>query len=146
MTYLIARELWRVAMGGMAAYPPMVMAAVCVMIEAERTTYRKMVGDQDEADKNPLQNHDSTLLRTDPGVVPDTGAPDSHLLGGCRSLAYSSTRFSYLRFVRWFDVRADRFQIVRDDRRTRREPGQDCIANAAGDAIRSVFCPTPLNA
>ena len=31
-------------MGGMAAYPPMVMAAVCVMIEAERTTYRKMVG------------------------------------------------------------------------------------------------------
>ena len=31
-------------LGGMAAYPPMAMAAVCVMLEAERTTYRKMVG------------------------------------------------------------------------------------------------------
>ena len=32
-------------------------------------------------------------------------------------------------------------QIMRDDRRTRREPGQDYAANAAGDAVRSVFCP-----
>ena len=31
-------------LGGMAAYPPMVMAAVCIMLEAERTTYRKMAG------------------------------------------------------------------------------------------------------
>ena len=30
---------------------------------------------------------------------------------------------------------------MRDDRRTRREPGQDYAANAAGDAVRSVFCP-----
>ena len=30
--------------GGMTAYPPMAMAAVCIMLEAERTTYRKMVG------------------------------------------------------------------------------------------------------
>ena len=30
--------------GGMAAYPPMTMGIVCVMLEAERTTYRKMVG------------------------------------------------------------------------------------------------------
>ena len=29
---------------GMTAYPPMAMAAVCIMLEAERTTYRKMVG------------------------------------------------------------------------------------------------------
>ena len=32
-------------------------------------------------------------------------------------------------------------QIMRDDRRTRREPGQGYAANAAGDAVRSVFCP-----
>ena len=31
-------------LGGMAAYPPMTMAAVCIMLEAERTTYRKMAG------------------------------------------------------------------------------------------------------
>ena len=74
-------------LGGMAAYPPMAMAAVCIMLEAERTTYRKMVGDaqeqpchgdQDGADKNPLQKHDSAFLRADPGVVPGTGAPDSY--------------------------------------------------------------------
>ena len=29
---------------GMAAYPPIAMAAVCIMLEAERTTYRKMAG------------------------------------------------------------------------------------------------------
>ena len=31
-------------LGGMAAYQPTVMAAVCIMLEAERTTCRKMVG------------------------------------------------------------------------------------------------------
>ena len=31
-------------LGGMTAYPPIAMAAVCIMLEAERTTYRKMVG------------------------------------------------------------------------------------------------------
>ena len=45
-------------------YSLMPMAAVCIMLEAERTTYRKMAGipkeqprhgDQDGADKNPLQ-------------------------------------------------------------------------------------------
>ena len=30
--------------GGMAAYPPMAMTAVCIMLEAERTAYRKMAG------------------------------------------------------------------------------------------------------
>ena len=30
--------------GGMTAYPPIVMGIVCIMLEAERTTYRKMVG------------------------------------------------------------------------------------------------------
>ena len=28
----------------MTAYPPGAMAAVCIMLEAQRTTYRKMVG------------------------------------------------------------------------------------------------------
>ena len=31
-------------LGGMTAYPPMSMATVCIMLEAERATYRKMVG------------------------------------------------------------------------------------------------------
>ena len=31
-------------LGGMAAYPPMAMATICIMLEAGRTTYRKMVG------------------------------------------------------------------------------------------------------
>ena len=29
-------------LGGMAVYPSMAMAAVCIMLEVERTTYRKM--------------------------------------------------------------------------------------------------------
>ena len=49
-------------LGGMTAYPPMAMAAVCIMLEAGRTTYHKMVGhsqeqprhgDQDGAEENP---------------------------------------------------------------------------------------------
>ena len=33
----------RPGLGGMAAYPSGAMAAVCVMLKAERTTYRKIV-------------------------------------------------------------------------------------------------------
>ena len=49
-------------LGGMAAYPPMAMVAVCVMPGAERTTYpqdgghaqeQPRHGNQDGADKNP---------------------------------------------------------------------------------------------
>ena len=32
------------SLGGMASYQPGAMGIVCVMLEAERTTYRKMVG------------------------------------------------------------------------------------------------------
>ena len=31
-------------LGGMTAYPPKAMAAVCILMEAEMKTYRKMVG------------------------------------------------------------------------------------------------------
>ena len=31
-------------LGGMKAYRPNAMAVVCIMLEVERTTYRKMVG------------------------------------------------------------------------------------------------------
>ena len=34
----------RPRLGSMTAYPPGAMAAVCIMLEAQRTTYRKMVG------------------------------------------------------------------------------------------------------
>ena len=31
-------------LGGMTAYPPKAMAAVCILMEAEHKTYRKMAG------------------------------------------------------------------------------------------------------
>ena len=34
----------RPGLGGMTAYPPRAMATVCIVMEAERKTYRKMVG------------------------------------------------------------------------------------------------------
>ena len=34
----------RPSLGGMTAYPPKAMAVVCIMMEAEMKTYRKMVG------------------------------------------------------------------------------------------------------
>ena len=71
----------------MTAYPPIAMTAVCIMLEAERTTYRKMVGmlrnnhamaTKMGLTKIPSKRHDSTFLRADPGVVPVTCTPDSH--------------------------------------------------------------------
>ena len=80
-------------LGGMTAYPPMAMAAVCIMLEAEHTTHRKMAGiprnnhamaTKMGLTKIPLQRYDTTFLRADPRVVPGTCAPDSHPRGGCR--------------------------------------------------------------
>ena len=59
-------------LGGMTAYPPMAMAAVCIMLEAEHTTHRKMAGiprnnhamaTKMGLTKIPLQRYDTTFLR-----------------------------------------------------------------------------------
>ena len=106
-------------LGGMTAYPPMAMAAVCIMLEAERTTYRKMAG-------IPRNNHamatkmgltkipsKSTIARSY-GLIPEWYLVHVHQTVirevDAGSLAGDSTGFSYLRFVRWFDVRADKFR------------------------------------
>ena len=42
-------------LGGMIAYPPKAMAAVCITMDVERKTYRKMVGH--------LQNNRGTVVK-----------------------------------------------------------------------------------
>ena len=106
-------------LGGMAAYPPMAMAAVCIMLEAERTTYRKMVGmlrnNHAMATKMGLTKipSKSTIARSY-GLIPEWYLVQVHQTVirevETGSLAGDSTGFSYLRFVRWFDVRADKFR------------------------------------
>ena len=104
-------------LGGMTAYPPMAMAAVCIMLEAERTTYRKMVGmlrnNRSMATKTGLKKipSKSTIARSY-GLIPEWYLVQVHQTVirevEAGSLAGDSTGFSYLRFVRWFDVRADK--------------------------------------
>ena len=106
-------------LGGMAACPPMAMAAVCIMLEAERTTYRKMVGiprnNRSMATKTGLKKIPSknTIARSY-GLIPEWYLVHVHQTVirevDAGSLAGDSTGFSYLRFVRWFDVRADKFR------------------------------------
>ena len=109
----------RPGLGGMAAYPPSAMAAVCVMLEAERTTYRKMVGmlrnNRHMATLMGLQKipSKSTIARSY-GLIPEWYLVAVHQTVirkvDTGSLAGDSTGFSDLRFVRWFDVRADKFR------------------------------------
>ena len=106
-------------LGGMTAYPPMAMAAVCIMLEAERTTYRKMVGmlrnNHAMATKMGLTKipSKSTIARSY-GLIPEWYLVHVHQTVirevEAGSLAGDSTGFSYPRFVRWFDVRADKFR------------------------------------
>ena len=106
-------------LGGMTAYPPMAMAAVCIMLEAERTTYRKMVGmlrnNHAMATKMGLTKipSKSTIARSY-GLIPEWYLVHVHQTVirevDAGSLAGDSTGFSYLRFIRWFDVRADKFR------------------------------------
>ncbi len=106
-------------LGGMTAYPPMAMAAVCIMLEAERTTYREMVGmlrnNHAMATKMGLTKipSKSTIVRSY-GLIPEWYLVHARQTVirevEAESLAGDSTGFSYPRFVRWFDVRADKFR------------------------------------
>ena len=54
----------RAGLGGLAAYPPRTMAIICILLEAERTTYRKMaaklVANHELAKKLNLANRTPT--------------------------------------------------------------------------------------
>ena len=114
-------------LGGMTAYPSLAMAAVCIMLEAERTTYRKMAGiprnDHAMAARMGLTKIPSKgMIARSYGPIPEWYLVHVHQTVirevEAGSLAGDSTGFSYLRFVRWFDVRADKF-------RTKKGTGQD---------------------
>ncbi len=109
----------RPGLGGMTAYPPGAMASVCIMLEAQRTTYRKMVGilrsNSAMASKIGLDRipSKSTIARAY-GLIPEWYLAEAHRVViwevNAGSLAADSTGYSYLRFVRWFNVRTDSFR------------------------------------
>ena len=109
-------------LGGMAAYPPRAMAAVCIVMEAERKTYRKMVGhlrnNRDTVVKIGLRKipSKSTIARAY-GLIPDRYLAEVHHRAICEisagSVAGDSTIYSDSGFVRWYDVRTDSVKTKR---------------------------------
>ena len=109
-------------LGGMTAYPPRAMAAVCVLMEAEMKTYRKMVGylrmHPDGVRRIGLSRvpSKSTIWRAY-GMIPEPYLREVHLrivrdiVAG--SLAGDSTGYSGNRFVRWFSIRHGRTKTKR---------------------------------
>ena len=101
-------------LGGMTAYPPKAMAVVCILMEAEMKTYRKMVGylrmHPDIVHRIGLSRvpSKSTIWRAY-GMIPEPYLREAHLrivrgiVAG--SLAGDSTGYSGNRFVRWFSIR-----------------------------------------
>ena len=100
----------------MTAYLPKAMAAVCILMEAEHKTYRKMVG--------YLRNNRDTVVKIGLRKIPSKSTiartyeriSDRYLMEvHCRitaeitagSVAGDSTGYSDSRFVRWYDVRTD---------------------------------------
>ena len=104
----------RPGLGGMTAYPPKAMAVVCIMMEAEMKTYRKMVGylrmHPDLVSRIGLSGipSKSTMWRAY-GLIPESYLREVHLrITGdivAGSLAGDSTGYSGNRFVRWFSIR-----------------------------------------
>ena len=110
-------------LGGMAAYPPKAMTIVCILMEAEARTCRKMVG-------HPRMNRSlamkiglpripskSTIWRAY-GLIPEpylrevqTGIIGDTMVAG--SVAGDSTGYSSNRFVRWFSIRHDQVRFKR---------------------------------
>ena len=112
-------DVARPDLGGTAAYPPGAMTAVCIMLEVGRTTYRKMV--------DMLRNNHTMAARMGLKKIPSKSTvarsywmiPEWYWVKvhqtviremEAGSLAGDSTGYSYLRFVRRFDVRADKFR------------------------------------
>ena len=104
----------------MTTHTPGTMVAAFIMLEAKQTTYHNMV--------DMLRNNHAMAARTGLKRISSKSTiarfygliPEWYLVKvyqtvirevGTGSLAGDSTRFSYLRFVRWFDIRADKFRI-----------------------------------
>ena len=105
----------RPGLGGMAAYPPKAMAVVCILMEAEARTYRKMVGhlrmNRGLAMKIGLPKipSKSTIWRAY-GMIPEPYLREVHtrIIGDVMvtgSVAGDSTGYSGNLFVRWFSIR-----------------------------------------
>ena len=110
-------------LGGMTAYPPKAMTVVCILMEAEARTYRKMVGhlrmNRSLAMKIGLPKipSKSTIWRAY-GTIPEPYLRGVHtrIIGGVMvtgSLSGDSTGYSSNRFVRWFSIRHDRVRLKR---------------------------------
>ena len=101
-------------LGDMTAYLPKAMAVVCILMEAETKTYRKMVGylrmHPDLVSRIGLSGipSKSTTWRAY-GLIPESYLREVHLrITGdivAGSLAGDSTGYSGNRFVRWFSIR-----------------------------------------
>ncbi len=112
----------RPGLGGMTAYLPKAMATVCILMEAEMRTYRKMVGylrmHPDVVCRIGLSKvpFKSTIWRAY-GMIPESYLREVHLrivrdiVAG--SLAGDSTGYSDNRFVRWFSIRHGRAETKR---------------------------------
>ena len=107
----------------MTAYPPKAMTVVCILMEAEARTYRKMVGhlrmNRGLAMKIGLPKipSKSTIWRAY-GMIPEPYLREVHtrLIAGVMvtgSLAGDSTGYSSNRFVRWFSIRHDQVRLKR---------------------------------
>ncbi len=110
-------------LGGMTAYPPKAMAVVCILMEAETKTYRKMVGylrmhpDLVSRIGLPRIPSKSTIWRAY-GMIPEQYLREIHtrIIGDVMvtgSLAGDSTGYSSNRFVRWFSIRHDQVGLKR---------------------------------
>ena len=110
-------------LGGMTAYPPKAMAVVCILMEAETKTYRKMVGylrmHPDLVSRIGLSGipSKSTIWRAY-GMIPEQYLREIHtrIIGDVMvtgSLAGDSTGYSSNRFVRWFSIRHDQVGLKR---------------------------------
>ena len=109
-------------LGGMTAYLPMAMAAVYIVMEAERKTYRKMVGhlrnNRDTVVKIGLRKilSKSTIVSAY-GLIPDWYLTEVRRRTICeisaRSVAGDNTGYSDSSFVRWYDVRTNSVKTKR---------------------------------
>ena len=110
-------------LGGVTAYLPKAMAVVCILMEAEARTYRKMVGHL-RLNPNlvrrmglPRIPSKSTIWRAY-GMIPEPYLREVHtrIIGdvvAADSLAGDSTGYSSNRFVRWFSICHDQVRLKR---------------------------------
>ena len=110
-------------LGGMTAYPPKAMAVVCILMETEARTYRKMA-DHLRMSRGlamkiglPRIPSKSTIWRAY-GMIPEPHLREIHtrIIGDVMvtgSLAGDSTGYSSNRFVRWFSIRHDQVGLKR---------------------------------